>query len=81
MRIAVTGQLICVFVFAYAKSLLSHNEAQIYNINIYDKRSHVMRKYAYCICKNKDADQLCSKCAADQRLCFCYLNSTIPLVP
>ena len=24
------------------------------------------------ICENKDADQLRSNCAADQRLCFCY---------
>ena len=27
-------------------------------------------KPAFCICENKDADQLRSKCAADQRLCF-----------
>ena len=30
--------------------------------------SHVMRKLAFCICKNKDADQLHSNCAADQSL-------------
>ena len=40
-----------------------------------------MRKMAFSICENKDADQLCSKCAADQRLCFCYIHSTIPLLP
>ena len=27
-----------------------------------------MRKPAFCICENKDADQLRSNCAADQRL-------------
>ena len=33
-----------------------------------------------CICENKDADQLCSNCTADQRLCFRYTDSTIPLL-
>ena len=40
-----------------------------------------MRKPAFCICENKDADQLRSDCAADQRLCFRYRDSTIPLLP
>ena len=40
-----------------------------------------MRKPAFCICENKDADQLRSNCAADQRLCFRYTDSTIPLLP
>ena len=30
----------------------------------------VMRKTDFWLCKNKDADQLCSHCTADQRLCF-----------
>ena len=38
-------------------------------------------KTEYCICENKDADQLRSNCAADQRLCFQYMDSTIPLLP
>ena len=33
------------------------------------------------ICENKDADQLRSNCAADQRLCFRHTDSTIPLLP
>ena len=37
-----------------------------------------MTKPFFCICENKDADQLCSNCAADQRLCFHYTDSTIP---
>ena len=41
----------------------------------------VMRKTAFCICKNKDADQLHSKCAADRRLCFRYTDNTTPLLP
>ena len=40
-----------------------------------------MRKPAFCICENKDADQLRSNCAADQRLCFRYLDSTTPRLP
>ena len=40
-----------------------------------------MRKSYFCICENKDADQLCSNCAADLRLCFRYIDSTIPLIP
>ena len=39
------------------------------------------RKPVLCICENKDADQLRSNCAADQRLCFRYTDSTIPLLP
>ena len=40
----------------------------------------VMRKPALCICENKDADQLRGNCVADQRLCFRYTDSTIPLL-
>ena len=39
-----------------------------------------MRKSAFCICENKDADQLHSNREADQRLCFRYTDSTIPLL-
>ena len=35
----------------------------------------------FCICENKDADQLRSICAGDQRICFRYTDSTIPLLP
>ena len=38
-------------------------------------------KTAFCICKNKGADQLHGSHAADQRLCFRYIDSTIPLLP
>ena len=33
-----------------------------------------------CICENKDADQLRGNREADQRLCFHYIDSTIPLL-
>ena len=40
-----------------------------------------MRKPAFCICENKEADQLRGNHEADQRLCFRYIDSTIPLPP
>ena len=51
---------------------------------IFQHKKHmslVIRKPAFCICVNKDADQLRSNCAADQRLYFRYTDSTIPLLP
>ena len=42
--------------------------------------SRVVRKPAYCICENKDADQLRGNREADQRLCFRYTDSIIPLL-
>ena len=40
--------------------------------------SLVVRKPAFCICENKDADQLRGNRVADQRLFFRYTDSTIP---
>ena len=40
-----------------------------------------MRKPVFCICENKDAYQLRGDREADQRLCFRYTDSTIPLLP
>ena len=42
--------------------------------------SLVMRKPTFSICENKDADQLHGNREADQRLCFRYTDSTIPLL-
>ena len=41
----------------------------------------VVRKPAFCICENKDADQLRGNREADQRLCFRYTDSKLPLLP
>ena len=41
----------------------------------------VMRRLAFCICENKDVDQLHGNREADQRLCFRYMDSTIPPLP
>ena len=43
-------------------------------------KSLVMRKPDFRICGNKDADQLRGNREADQRLCFRYRESTIPLL-
>ena len=49
--------------------------------NLNYSMSFVARKTAFCICENKDADQLCGNRKADQRLCFRDIDSTIPLLP
>ena len=62
------------------------NRSKTYEQN---KLSRVVRKPAFCICENKGADQLRSNgadqlrsnCAADQRLCFRYTDSRLPLLP
>ena len=40
----------------------------------------VRRKPTFCICENKEADQLRGNSKADQSLCFRYIGSTIPLL-
>ena len=47
--------------------------------------SRVMTKPVFCICEKKGTDQLhgyqlCGSRAADQRLCFHNIDSTIPLL-
>ena len=37
-----------------------------------------MRKLDFCLSENKGADQLCSNCTADQRLCFRYTDNIYP---
>ena len=46
----------------------------------FKQMSRVMRKPTFCICENKDADQLRGNREADQRLCFRFIDSTIPLL-
>ena len=40
-----------------------------------------MKKPAFCICEIKDTHQLGGNPAADQRLLFHYIDSSIPLLP
>ena len=44
------------------------------------KVSRIMRNPDFCLCQNKSTDQLRSKCTADQRICFRYKDSAIPLL-
>ena len=44
------------------------------------KMSRHMGKPTICLGENKGADQLRSNCEADQRLCFRYSDSTVPLL-
>ena len=53
----------------------------IMTVDMFSYMSLVMRKPVFCMCENKDADQLRSNREADQRLCFRYTDSTIPLLP
>ena len=39
-----------------------------------------MRKPTFCVCENKDADQLRGNREADRCLCFRNIDSTIPLL-
>ena len=43
--------------------------------------SRDVRKPAFDICENKDADQLRGNRVADMRLLFRYIGSTIPPLP
>ena len=51
-----------------------------FSISTYEPRREKI-VFFFCICKNKDADQLRGNREADQRLCFRYIDSTIPLLP
>ena len=68
---------ICFFAdFPMKNALVSDREA-IKNRSSYDSMvymSLVMRKPAFCICENKDADQLRGDREADQRLCIRFLK-------
>ena len=100
---AITAQLICVSVYAYAKIMMDwflmtrlnsyeHQQqiilignGQMFSFNIHQispvsfllntkqrLMNCLMGKSDFCICKNKDADQLRSNCTTDKRLCFPY---------
>ena len=69
------------FCIYHAKSGFSHEAAHICKILAVYIFERVMRKPTFCICENKDADQLHGNREADQRLCFRYTDSTIHLLP
>ena len=65
-----------------ALTRLSVSMEKVFNINGHGTHmSLAMRKPFFCICENKDADQLRGNREADLRLCFRTTDSTIPLLP
>ena len=73
------AQLIRTFVLAYAKQQVVSKRSSVFlGCVLYLIR--VMIKPTFCICENKDADQLLGNGKADQCLCFRYIDSTIPLL-
>ena len=60
------------------QSVLKQTHDQLHSSLVHLSRT--MRKLEFCLCENKGADQLCCNCEADQRLCFRYTDSTIPLL-
>ena len=67
--------------FLYTISNLHQLKKSILSKRVVDDMSRVMRKPVFCICDNKDADQLRGNREADQRLCFRYTDSTIHPLP
>ena len=63
-----------------ARPIYGKNPSKIYPIPYpLPYMSREVRKSDFCICENKDADQL--RGYHDLRLCFRYTDSTIPLLP
>ena len=63
-------------------SLMNTINKKLCSIEESTKMGCVMRKPDFCICENKDADQLRGdRRKADQRLWFRYINSAFPLLP
>ena len=58
----------------------NYYQAQMSGEPLQDHWSCGVRKPGFCIWENKDADQLCRNRKTDQRLCFRYTDSTIPLL-
>ena len=65
--------------FIQSQCFLSHIGVDTFTLDL--AHGLVVRKPVFCICENKDADQLRGNREADQRLCFRYTDSTIPLLP
>ena len=52
-----------------------------YGISMVPFEAASWEKPTFCICENKGTDQLRGNREADQRLCFRYLDSSMPLLP
>ena len=67
-----------------SSKIFSNSKISIYNKHHADNRTlfkyEPVHEKTICICENKGADQLRGNREADQRLCFRYMDSTIPLL-
>ena len=86
IKIIDTSQFQVSILFIHINYKLRKNvmQSEIYYLkNIFndDYLSLFMRKPSFRLCENKDADQLRGNCEADQRLCFRYMVSIIPILP
>ena len=85
--VCVCGMLSSVYVAVwppFGKELLTRLivlVCSLCNLSICSYLNLVLRKPVFCICENKDADQLRGNREADQRLCFRYTDSTITQLP
>ena len=52
-----------------------HNPFKTINRLVHNM-SRIMRKSAFCICENKDPDQLHSYCAVNRHICCCCFFAT-----
>ena len=59
-----------VFEMYLGRSISSRARSSFFCANHY--LSRIVRKPNFCLYENKGADQLCSNCESDQRLCFRY---------
>ena len=65
----------------YAQTELGHGMLVVFVIQSRPKKPHRGKTCFLHICKNKGTDQLHCNCAADQRLCFRYIDNTLSLLP
>ena len=75
-KIHVSSALLC----SLFNKIVSISDLYVVNSLLRNCMSCAMRKPDLCICKNKAANELCSYCTADWRLCFHYTDSTISLL-
>ena len=72
----VTVEICCSLTFALPPKLVVY---EVYDLTVIVQTYELHRDTTgllaiiYCLCKNKGADQLCSYCTADLRLCYSFL--------
>ena len=66
------GSLVCIFAVHLAKAGFSQHCSFLKSLI---KMSRIVIKPDFCICENKDADQVRGNREADQHLCFCYRDA------